>query len=314
MSAAPQLRTVPVRRPSAIRPAGAPRVYIGHALVDNCSFEQAQSAILSHAAAGAEPAYVITPNAQHIVLLNTDTRLREICRHADLVVPDGISLLFAARVFGRPLSERVTGVDLFQSLCAAAASSNLKVFFLGGLPGSADLAADRLRDRFPGLDVQTYCPPLGFEHNTAELAHVAAAIRAAEPSILFVGLGAPKQEYWIYDHGRTLGVRVLMGIGGSFEMVSGIVRRAPHWVQASGCEWLYRLCMEPKRLWRRYLIGNSQFLQIVLNQRITRFLVNLLVHILKSSPFDAQMHDAKICADIVDILGRVVPAPRIEAE
>jgi N-acetylglucosaminyldiphosphoundecaprenol N-acetyl-beta-D-mannosaminyltransferase len=282
-------------------------------LVDSCSFEQAQASILEHAASGAAPAYVLTPNAQHIVLLQADAQLREIYRQADLVVADGISLLFAARAFGRDLPERVTGVELFESLCAAAAGQ-LKVFFLGGLPGSADLAAERLRKRCPDLHVETYCPPLGFEHDPSELAHIADLIRAAQPSFLFVGLGAPKQEYWIYEHGRTLPVSVLMGIGGSFEMVAGIVKRAPGWVQTTGCEWLYRLCMEPRRLWRRYLIGNSQFLKIVISQRLSLFLFGILVAVLKRLPFEADTQDSKTFTDALEILSRAAPARRMEVE
>jgi N-acetylglucosaminyldiphosphoundecaprenol N-acetyl-beta-D-mannosaminyltransferase len=176
----------------------------------------------------------------------------------------------AAHLLGLSLKERVPGVDLFESLCAGAAAASLKVFFLGGRPGSADLAASLLRCRYPGLTVETYCPPLGFERDVAELSRMDAMIRRFEPNIVFVGLGAPKQEYWMYDHGRKLGPSVLIGVGGSFELVTGIVRRAPRWLQAIGFEWLHRLCMEPRRLWRRYLIGNLQFLQIVLRQRLSK--------------------------------------------
>jgi N-acetylglucosaminyldiphosphoundecaprenol N-acetyl-beta-D-mannosaminyltransferase len=268
MSAAHQIQTPPLRLPDPIRSQSAARVCIGHALVDSCSFEEARSAILRHALAAGAPAYIITPNAQHIVLLNDDSRLREIYRDADLVVPDGVSLLLASRIFGSTLPERVTGVDLFQALCASAASAGLNVFFLGGLPGSADHAAAQLQERHPGLKVETYCPPWGFEHNPGELDRIAAVIRNAHARILFVGLGAPKQDYWIYDHGRQLGVNVLMGIGGSFEMVGGFIKRAPALVRRLGLEWLYRFCKEPRRTWRRYLFGNVQFIVTILKQRL----------------------------------------------
>jgi N-acetylglucosaminyldiphosphoundecaprenol N-acetyl-beta-D-mannosaminyltransferase len=284
------------------------RVCIGQALVDSCSLLEAQSAIIAHASSDGDPAYVSTPNAQHIVLLNKDKKLRQIYREADLVVPDGISLLMAARLFGRVLPERVTGVDLFQSLCVAAAAANLKLFFLGGLPGSADLAAMHLRAICPGIDIQTYCPPLGFENDQLELARIAAIIRISQPRILFVGLGAPKQDYWIYDHGRDLGVKVCMGIGGSFEMVSGIVKRAPHWVQLFGCEWLYRLLVEPRRLWRRYLVGNPQFVRIVLSQRITRVLVEALLHLLRKSRFESAIADTEAWAKAIETLSQIEPS------
>ena len=139
------------------------RIAIGHAFVDPCSFHEAISDITAHALAGGPPAYVVTPNAQHIVLLDRQSRLREIYRKADLVVPDGYSLLLAARALGRKLPERVAGVDLFQALCGRAAESGLRVFLLGGRPGVAELAADVMRNRCRGLNAATHCPPLGFE-------------------------------------------------------------------------------------------------------------------------------------------------------
>lgn len=309
---ATQLRSLPICRHSNIRPPNTVRIYIGQALVDSCSFREACDAIFAHAASDGSPAYIITPNAQHVVLLNGDSRLREIYQHADLVVPDGISLLFAARVFGRAFPERITGVDLFQSLCGMAASAGLRVFLLGGAPSSAGRAAACLRGRYPGLDVQTYCPPPGFEKDSGELEKISETIRAATPHLLFVGLGAPKQEYWIYDHGRHLGVSICMGIGGSFEMVSGIFKRAPHWVRTLGCEWLYRLCLEPRRLWRRYLIGNSQFIRIVLHQRMRRALFSALVRILKSADLESGLQDAELYSDAMDILCRAVSLKEAE--
>ena len=249
------------------------RVSIGHALVDDCSAESACAAILEHARGRGKPAYVITPNAQHIVLLERDPAFRQVYRDADLVLADGASLLLAAKLYGRVLSERVSGVDIFVQLSKLAAENGLTVFLLGGRPGSADLAAALLRQQFPGFQCSTYCPPQGFEKSAHELSVVAAAITAARPHLLFAGLGAPKQEYWIRDHGLQLGVPVSLGIGGSFEMVAGVVGRAPKWMQQMACEWLYRLVSEPRRLWRRYLIGNYQFAHIVMKQRARRALL-----------------------------------------
>ncbi len=245
------------------------RIAIGNAFVDCCSFDEALANITRHAISGGAPAYVVTPNAQHIVLLAREPRLREIYREADLVVPDGFSLLLAARALGRKFPERVAGVDLFQALCGSAAQSGLRVFLLGGRPGSADLAASVLKKRFPGLEIDTYCPPLGFETSDIELARARHAVTQFGPHLLFVGLGAPKQEHWIYDHGRKL-ASVCIGVGGSFEMVTGIIPRAPRWIQSIGCEWLYRLCREPRRMWRRYLVGNLQFGWILLEQAFAR--------------------------------------------
>jgi N-acetylglucosaminyldiphosphoundecaprenol N-acetyl-beta-D-mannosaminyltransferase len=265
------------------------RIGVGHALIDNCSSQQVCASIIEHARNRGRPAYVLTPNAQHIVLLEKDRRLQEVYSHADLVIPDGISLLIAARLYGRSLQQRIAGVDMLKVLCGQAAEGDLHVFLLGGRPGSAELAANVLKGAYPNLRCTTYCPVLGFEHSDDALKEIAEAITAAQPDILFVAFGAPKQEYWIYEHGLQLSVPVCMGVGGSFEIVGGVVPRAPMWTQNIGCEWLYRLCREPRRMWRRYLFGNLEFANIVLRQRIRRSLLQAFVHFVNEDRFAAEL-------------------------
>lgn len=280
--------------PTSLRGPSVARVGVGHALVDNCSSEEVCASIIAHARIQGKPAYVITPNAQHIVLLEKERRLQEIYDQADLVVADGISLLIAARLYGRSLKQRVAGVDIFKRLCGLAAEARLHVFLLGGRPGSAELAAKALQSAHPGLRCTTYCPSLGFEQDKVALAETAQAIKAARPDILFVAFGAPKQEYWIYDHGMQLSVPVCIGVGGSFEIVGGVVPRAPQWAQDIGCEWLYRLCREPRRMWRRYLIGNLEFAVIVLRQRIRRSVLDTFVHFVKQDRFAAELREVDL--------------------
>lgn len=244
------------------------RVTIGRAPVDAYTFDETVDAIVAHAAARRPPAYVVTPNAQHVVLLRDDARLRAAYDGAWLSVPDGVPLLWAARLLGSPLPGRVNGTDLFEAVCGRAAGDRLTVFLLGGRPGAADRAAAVLRERYPGLDVRTCCPPYGFERNERGRACVVEAVRAEAPHILFVGLGAPKQEYWMREHHAELGVPVSVGVGGSFELVSGMVRRAPPWMRSAGLEWLFRLLVEPRRLWRRYVVTNSLFIGVVLAQYV----------------------------------------------
>jgi N-acetylglucosaminyldiphosphoundecaprenol N-acetyl-beta-D-mannosaminyltransferase len=283
-----------VKNEPGLRPNVRNRVGIGHALIDDCSFEQACEAIVAHARSGGRPSFVTTANAQHIVLLETDKRLRDIYDRADLIVPDGYSLLLAARFSGRSLRERVTGVDMFQSLCGLAAKQGLHVFLLGGRPNAASMAADVLKQRWPAIRVTTYCPPIGFEKSEEGLEKTERAIRAAKPDMLFVALGAPKQEYWIHDHGMRLSVPVLMGVGGTFEMVAGILGRAPVWMQRMGLEWFYRLCLEPRRMWRRYLIGNLVFGAIVVRQRARRMLIEKFLHYLGDGKFAAELYEPDI--------------------
>jgi len=242
-------------------------VEICHARVHATTLPQAVDLISNYAATLPGPAYVVTPNAQHVVLLERDQHFREIYSHASLVLADGFSLLLASRLLGKRLKERVTGVDLFKALCGRAAEMGLRVYLLGGQPGSADLAARKLKAVYPNLLVAgTLCPAWGFDNDPEQLDAIARIIREAKPHILFVGLGAPKQENWIYEHGLKLGVPVCMGVGGSFEMVGGITPRAPGWMQQLGLEWLFRLAVEPRRLWKRYLIGNVQFMVMVFRQ------------------------------------------------
>ena len=141
------------------------------------------------------------------------------------------------------------------------------------------------------MKCSTYCPPLGFEQSAVGLKQTANAITTAQPDILFVAFGAPKQDYWIYEHGLQLSVPVCIGVGGSFEIVGGVVPRAPLWAQNIGCEWLYRLCREPRRMWRRYLIGNLEFAAIVLRQRIRRALLDAFVHFVNEDRFAAELSE-----------------------
>ena len=246
------------------------RVKIGRAFVDALDFSEAVEALVEHAASRKSATYVVTPNAQHVVMLEDDTRFREYYEHAGMVLADGVSLLVAAKILGTKLKERVNGTNLFTNLCERAAQEGLSVFLLGSRPGVADLAAKKLQARYPNLIVAGTCsPPEGFETQQELLEEVGQKVLSARPHILFVGLGAPKQESWMFQHGRSLGVPVSVGVGGSFDLVSGRLPRAPQWMQDWGFEWLFRLVVEPGRLWRRYLIGNARFIAIVLGQLLT---------------------------------------------
>ncbi|MBD1909285.1 MULTISPECIES: WecB/TagA/CpsF family glycosyltransferase [unclassified Leptolyngbya] len=243
------------------------RVSICNVDIDRYSFQETVDQVIEAAIAGGPPRYVVTPNAHHTVMLQEDAYFREVYKHAYLSVPDGVPLLWAGKLLGRPLKGRVNGTDLFEAVCAAAALRGLRVFLLGGRPGAADAAADLLKTRNPGLTIAgTYCPPYGFERDRQELEHINTLIREAQPHILFVGLGAPKQENWMYEQYQAIGVPISLGIGVSFELVSGMVQRAPRWMQVTGMEWLFRLFMEPQRLWKRYIVGNTVFCWLVLKQ------------------------------------------------
>lgn len=239
-------------------------VKIGGVAVDAVTLDGAVRRVVEHAAARGTPEYVVTPNAQHLALLQDSPEFRGAYDEAWMRVADGVPLVWASRALGKPLPGRVNGTDLFEAVCAAAAPRGIRVFLLGGKPGAAEEAARVLRERNPGLEIAgTCCPPMGFERDPAESERVIAAIRAAEPHVMFVGLGAPKQELWMQANRERAGVPVSIGIGGSFELVAGMVPRAPRWMQRYGLEWLYRLGREPGRLWKRYAVTNPRFVWIV---------------------------------------------------
>lgn len=242
-------------------------VTIAGVRIDALDFFSVVNAIVRHAESGGAPGYVVTPNAHHVVLFQSDARLRDIYERALLVVPDGVPLLWAARFLGTPLRGRVNGTDLLEALCARAAVGGLRVYFLGGREGAATAAAACLRARHPTLNVcGTRCPPFGFENDPTENAEILASISASRPDILFVGVGAPKQEYWMSRNAQQLAVPVAVGVGASFEFVGGLIARAPRWMQRGGLEWLYRLESEPGRLWKRYVFGNALFCFLVVRQ------------------------------------------------
>jgi N-acetylglucosaminyldiphosphoundecaprenol N-acetyl-beta-D-mannosaminyltransferase len=230
------------------------------------------------------PLTVVGPNAHLVTMAEGNSRFAEAMRDADLAVPDGVSVVMASRLLGMPIPERVTGGDLMERMCAEAAHYGFRVFFLGGLLGAAAMAAHHLRSRYPGLRIcGTYCPPVGFENDPAELERVGRAIADAAPDLVCVALGAPKQEIWMQENREHLHVGAIMAVGAALDTQAGMRRRAPRWIQAIALEWLFRLTMEPRRLWRRYLIGNAHFVLLVLRQWVrerfqplTRWIVKII--------------------------------------
>ena len=235
---------------------------IGDIVFDNVTMTEAVERIVQMARKTDRPRYVCTANLDHLALCEKDAEFREIYRRADLVLADGMPVVWLSQphVMGS-LHARVAGSDLFFELARASETTGLRLFFLGGSPGSADQAADAMRILYPqAIITGTYCPAFETFDTPEEQAKIAACIKEATPDVLLVGLGAPKQEKWIAKYKSTVGVPVSIGVGGSFEMAGGIIRRAPVWMQKSGLEWSYRLVQEPKRLWHRYMRRDMPYL------------------------------------------------------
>src|SRR3989338_5896886 len=219
-----------------------------------------------------KPVSVVTPNIDHIIKLHKDEVFRKTYERASLVLPDGMPLLWAAKFLGTPLKDKISGSDLFPRLCELANEKGYKVFFLGGREGAAQKASEIMKAKYANLQViGAYSPPFGFENDRAKNEKIIKMIKEAKPDILFVGLGAPKQEKWIYKYKVQYQVPISIGIGISFEFTAGIIKRAPLWMQKIGLEWLWRLMMEPKRLWKRYLIDDIQFFWLILRQKFFKW-------------------------------------------
>jgi N-acetylglucosaminyldiphosphoundecaprenol N-acetyl-beta-D-mannosaminyltransferase len=187
-----------------------------------------------------------------------DPKLREILNTADLVVPDGMSLVWVGRLRGCDLKRRVYGPELMESFCAAT-GPRYRHFFYGGGPGVAERIASVEQSRYKIQIAGTYSPP--FRPLTAEEEReVADLVELSRADILWVGLSTPKQERWMYEHRKLLNVPVMAGVGAAFDLNSGNLVQAPRWMRENGLEWLFRLLAEPRRLWRRYLIKGSKFI------------------------------------------------------
>ncbi len=210
------------------------------------------------------PHQVVTVNMDFLRIARSDAGFRETLNGADLSVADGVPVIWASRLLGAPLLERVTGVDIVERGAALAAAHGYSIFLLGAEPGVAAEAAAKLTHRFPGLRIAgAYAPPFG-PFSDDEQARMLTMVRTARPDILFVAFGAPRQDIWIRQHLQSLGVPVCVGVGGAFNFIAGRLSRAPQWMQRSGMEWTYRLGQEPRRLWRRYLVGDLPiFLRII---------------------------------------------------
>jgi N-acetylglucosaminyldiphosphoundecaprenol N-acetyl-beta-D-mannosaminyltransferase len=207
--------------------------------------------------------YLVTPNVDHVIMFQRNVNLRAAYAEASLVLADGMPIVVAARLVGRFLPERVAGSDLAPRLFAAA-DRPLRIFLLGAAPGVAETAARNIGKQWPSVKVVgTYSPPIGFEEDTAENARIFAAVAAASPDLLILGLGAPKQEIWMHAHRHQLHAKVALCGGATIDFLAGHRHRSPVWMRRTGLEWLHRLCAEPRRLASRYARDAWIFPQLV---------------------------------------------------
>lgn|GEM_PF-115473 len=254
------------RRDQIVRDQPATEIQMFQIRIDNLTFEEAGeriSRMIEERSAG----YVVTPNVDHIIKLQKDQEFRQVYDKADLVLTDGMPLVWASRMLGKKIKEKISGSDLLPYLCELAARKGYRIFLLGAGPGIAATAAERLVERYPGLQIAgTYSPSYGFEHNEEENRKIVEMLSQSNTDILFVGVGAPKQEKWIFQHYKSYNIPVSIGVGAAFDFESGHIKRAPKLFQRIGMEWFWRFCQEPRRLFRRYFIDDVQFVWLLIKE------------------------------------------------
>jgi N-acetylglucosaminyldiphosphoundecaprenol N-acetyl-beta-D-mannosaminyltransferase len=214
--------------------------------------------------------YVVFRDVHGVIAARSDPLLDLAHKNADIVAPDGMPLVWTLRALGAHAVTRLCGPDVLPAACEYGLSRGWRHYFYGGAPGVVERLTDVLLKKYPGLQiVGTQCPPfrrLSFQEN--EIA--CSEIRAARPDFIWVGLGTPKQEVWMFEHRGQCGGAVMLGIGAAFDFHANLIRRAPSWMQRAGLEWAYRLLREPKRLWRRYLVMAPIFVILIIRELVRK--------------------------------------------
>jgi N-acetylglucosaminyldiphosphoundecaprenol N-acetyl-beta-D-mannosaminyltransferase len=258
------LRAVPALLYGATGAAPAGRLTVLGLPIDNFTMEEAVQAIARRLHCG-RPAQVCFVNADCANIARRDPAYGQVLGQAELSLADGIGMKLAGRLLGREVRQNVNGTDLFPRLCAVLQDSGKEVFLLGAGPGVAEGVKGWIAAHYPGARVA------GCHHgyfSKEEEEGVIRRIAASGAELLLVAMGAPRQEKWIHRHLAATGAKVAMGVGGLFDFYSGRIPRAPLWVREMGLEWVYRFCQEPRRMARRYLVGNAVFLSRVLVERL----------------------------------------------
>lgn len=208
-------------------------------------------------------AYVVTPNPEIVMSAREDPALALAIQNADMVLPDGVGVIYGGKILGTPLKEKVPGIDFASRVMERLAQRNGRVYLLGAKPGVAELAGENLQKQFPGLLIAGTCD--GYFTDDAPIID---AINAARPDLLLVCLGSPKQELWMTQHAGRLNVGLMAGLGGSLDVFAGVVERAPERWQKLGLEWLYRLLKEPSRAGR--MMKLPKFVLCAVKERVTK--------------------------------------------
>lgn len=212
--------------------------------------------------------YVVAINVDVVMKIEQDTYLKQIIDKADMVLVDGKPLVWIAKLYKRPVKDKISGSDLVPLLCKKSAEKGYKIFILGGKDGIAEQAKKKLEKKMPKIQiVGTYAPPFGFEKDKDELEKINTMISSAKPDLLITCFGCPKQEKFIYENFKKYDATVSVCAGATVDFLAGNVKRAPKWMSEHGLEWFYRFLQEPKRLFKRYFIDDIKILKLVWKYR-----------------------------------------------
>lgn len=240
------------------------RAHFLNTTVDNFNMQETID-IINNAISKKERIQHVVVNAGKIVDMQGDAELRRSVNSCDLINADGQAVVWASKLLGSPLKERVAGIDLMENLVELAFKKGYKIYFLGAKEAVVKMVVDHYSEKYSEKIVAGYRN--GF-FSKEEEESIAKDIAKSDAQILFVAISSPKKENFLYQNRILLSnVNFTMGVGGSFDVVSGLVKRAPLWMQKTGLEWFYRFLQEPKRMWKRYLIGNTKFIFMVIKER-----------------------------------------------
>ena len=249
----------PESRPRCMT-SGLETVELFNMPINNLTLAETLAAMGAHIEAGKQ-GFVVTPNVDHAVEYAKNELFRQAYFHASFVLADGVPILWAGKLFGKPIKEKISGSDLLYWLSEYAAEKGYSVFLLGAAEGVGEEAGRILEEKYPGLKVAgTYSPPLGFEKDPEQNQKAIDLIKESGADICFTALGAPKQDLWNWRYHEATGAKLALGIGASLDFVAGRVKRAPVWMQRVGLEWTWRIMQEPVRMGKRYLIRDAYFL------------------------------------------------------
>lgn len=242
---------------------GQARITVLGSMIDTLTMEESLTRV-EYFIENKIPVQHVVVNAGKIVMMQENKKLSEIVNSCAMINADGQAVVWAARFLGYNLPERVAGIDLMMEILKMANIKGYRIFLLGATEEIIEATTKKILNLFPNIKIAGYRNGYWSEQ---EESHVIKMIADSKADILFVGISSPKKEFWLAENIEKLNVPFCMGVGGSFDVIAGKTKRAPVWMQKAGLEWFYRFIQEPRRMWKRYLIGNSKFIWLVLKEK-----------------------------------------------